>query len=48
LVWEAKTFKAFADRFPILLRNAWFDLQRNMNQLEERHCEIYIQKVAHA
>jgi len=46
LVWESKTFEAVAARFPVLLRNIWCDLQRQMNQLEERYREISTQKVA--
>ena len=46
LVWEAKTFEAVAERFPILRRNIGHDLQRLMNQLEERYLEVCTQKVA--
>src|SRR5664279_2087716 len=46
LVWEAKTFEAVAERFPVLRRNIGCDLQRLMNQLEERYREICTQKVA--
>ena len=46
LAWESKTFEAFVERFPILLRNVWSDLQRHMTQLEERYREISTQKVA--
>jgi len=45
LVWEAKTFEAVAERYPILRRNIGCDLQRIMNQLEERYREICTQKV---
>ena len=46
LAWEGKTFEAVAERFPALRRNVWSDLQRLMNQLEDRYREICTQKVA--
>jgi CRP-like cAMP-binding protein len=46
LVWDAKAFEAVADRFPILRRNIWRNLQGLMNQLEDRYREICTQKVA--
>lgn len=46
LAWETKTFQAVAANVPILLRNIWCDLQRQMSQLEERYREISTQKVA--
>ena len=45
LVWEARTFEAMADRFPLLRRNTSRDLQRLMNQLEDRYREVCTQKV---
>ena len=46
LVWETKTFEAVMERFPILRRNIEQDLQRLMNQLEERYLEVCTKKVA--
>ena len=46
LVWEAKSFEAVTERFPMLQRNFWCEIQRIMSQLEERYREMCTQKVA--
>lgn len=46
LVWEGNKFTAMADRFPVLRRNAWRELQLLMNQLADRYLEVCTQRVA--
>lgn len=52
LVWGAATFEAALDRFPILRRNAKRILQRRLDELESRYCEVSTQmaspRLAHA
>jgi len=43
LVWDAGNFEAALDRFPILRRNAKRILQRRLNELESRYCEVSVQ-----
>jgi len=40
LVWDAATFEAALERFPILQRNAERILVRHLDELERRYCEI--------
>jgi CRP-like cAMP-binding protein len=46
LVWEASTFEAVSDRFPVLRRNTARLLGFRLQELEERFREISTQKVA--
>ena len=46
LVWEASTFQAVSDRFPVLRRNTARLLGFRLQELEERFREISTQKVA--
>jgi CRP-like cAMP-binding protein len=52
LVWDAGNFEAAMDRFPILRRNAKRVLQRRLDELESRYCEVSVQtaspRLAHA
>ena len=52
LVWGAGTFEGALDRFPILRHNAKRILQRRLDELENRFCEVSIQtaspRLAHA
>src|ERR1700687_3788187 len=40
LVWGAATFEAALERFPILQRNAERIIQRRLEELESRFCEV--------
>jgi CRP-like cAMP-binding protein len=40
LVWSAATFEAALERFPILQRNAERIIQRRLEELESRFCEV--------
>jgi CRP-like cAMP-binding protein len=46
LVWDAATFEAASDRFPILRRNIASVLCQRLQEMEERFREISTQKVA--
>ena len=46
LVWDAPSFKAITDRYPILVRNTARLLEVRLQELEERVREISTQKVA--
>jgi CRP-like cAMP-binding protein len=52
LFWNAGKFEAAMDRFPILRRNARHILQRRLEELESRYCEVSVQtaspRLAHA
>src|SRR6266403_4956772 len=52
LVWSAASFQAALDRFPILQRNAERIIQRRLEELESRFCEVSTQlappRLAHA
>lgn len=52
LVWGAATFEAALERFPILQRNAERVIQRRLEELESRFCEVSTQlappRLAHA
>jgi CRP-like cAMP-binding protein len=52
LVWDAATFEAALERFPILQRNAERILVRHLDELERRYCEIATEmgspRLAHA
>jgi len=43
LVWSAEIFQAVLDRFPILRRNAKHILQRRLDELESRFCQVSTQ-----
>ena len=40
LVWDAATFEATLERFPVLLRNAQSILGRRLAELQEQFCEV--------
>jgi CRP-like cAMP-binding protein len=52
LVWSAETFEAALERFPILQRNAERIIQRRLEELESRFCEVATElaspRLAHA
>jgi CRP-like cAMP-binding protein len=52
LVWDTGNFEAAMDRFPILRRNARCVVQRRLDELESRYCEVSVQtaspRLAHA
>ena len=52
LVWSAATFEAALERFPILQRNAERIIQRRLEELERRFCEVATElaspRLAHA
>jgi CRP-like cAMP-binding protein len=45
LVWDTRTFEAFADRFPSLRRNALRIVAERLRFLEERYRELATEKV---
>jgi CRP-like cAMP-binding protein len=52
LVWSAATFEAALERFPVLQRNAERIIQRRLEELESRFCEVATElaspRLAHA